>query len=228
MIATVAAHRVASSAVPTIAVGRVEPADARSAIAVAGINCTDAVLIARKVHIALEATPGRGLSCSKSRIARKPSGVAALPSPSMLAAMFMSIEPIAGCSGGTSGKRRRMIGCKARAIRWTSPARSANRITPSHSAMIPISPNAIVTAVFAPSNAPLVTSPSRLFQPPIATASTTNASQIQFSISVSTRSLRVSAPSPFSRQASARFLPGALCPRLRSGASASVRARPLS
>src|SRR2546423_14724859 len=79
VIATVAAHKVASSAVPTIAVGRVEPAEASNAIAVAGINCTDAVLIARKVHIALDATVGRGFNCSRSRIARRPSGVAAVP-----------------------------------------------------------------------------------------------------------------------------------------------------
>ncbi len=66
------------------------------AIAVVGINWTELVLIARNVHIALVATPGRGLRFSKSRIARKPSGVAALPSPSIFAAMFMTIDPMAG------------------------------------------------------------------------------------------------------------------------------------
>ncbi len=81
---------------PTITVGRADPAAARIAIAVAGINCTELVLIAKNVHIAFEATPGRGFNDSKSRIARSPSGVAALPSPSMFAAMFISIEPIAG------------------------------------------------------------------------------------------------------------------------------------
>ena len=96
MIATLAAHKVARSAVPTIAVGLVDPDAARIAIAVAGINCTELVLIARKVHIAFVATPGRGLSASKSRIARRPSGVAALPRPSMLADIFINIEPIAG------------------------------------------------------------------------------------------------------------------------------------
>src|SRR5207249_7924732 len=116
MIATLAAHRVASSAVPTIAVGLVEPDATRIAIAVAGINCTELVLIARNVHIAFVATPGRGFNDSRSRIARKPRGVAALPRPSMLAAIFITIDPIAGCSGGTSGKRRRMIGRRPRAI----------------------------------------------------------------------------------------------------------------
>ncbi len=66
------------------------------AIAVVGMSWTELVLIARKVHIAFVAVPGCGLSLSRSRIARNPSGVAALPSPSMFAAMFMSIEPIAG------------------------------------------------------------------------------------------------------------------------------------
>src|SRR3954463_15211112 len=107
-MATVAAHSVANKAVPTIAVGLVEPDAARIAIAVAGTSCTELVLIARNVHIAFEATPGRGLSVSRSRIARNPRGVAALPRPSMFAAMFMSIEPIAGWSWGTSGNNRCM------------------------------------------------------------------------------------------------------------------------
>src|SRR6267378_1446009 len=62
MIAVAAAHRVASNAVPTIAVGRVDPVSTRIAIAVVGINWTDAVLLARNVHIAFVATPGCGLS----------------------------------------------------------------------------------------------------------------------------------------------------------------------
>src|SRR4051812_24733459 len=96
IIATEAAQSVASNAVPTIAVGLVDPDAARMAIAVAGTNCTELVLIARNVHIAFEATPGRGFNVSRSRIARSPSGVAALPRPNMFAAMFINIEPIAG------------------------------------------------------------------------------------------------------------------------------------
>ena len=79
-----------------MAVGRVDPDAARIAIAVAGINCTELVLIARNVHIAFVATPARGLSVSRSRIARKPRGVAAFPRPSMFADMFITIDPIAG------------------------------------------------------------------------------------------------------------------------------------
>src|SRR5206468_11311383 len=99
MIATLAAQSVARSAVPTIAVGLVDPDAARIAIAVAGISCTELVLLARKVHMAFVATPGRGLSASRSRIARSPSGVAALPRPGVFAAMFVSIDPIAARSG---------------------------------------------------------------------------------------------------------------------------------
>ncbi len=94
--ATDAAHKVAMNAVPTIAVGRLEPDAARIAIAVVGISWTELVLMARNVHIALLAMPGVGLSVSKSRMARRPSGVAAFPKPSMLAAMFITIDPIAG------------------------------------------------------------------------------------------------------------------------------------
>src|SRR5436309_14210827 len=127
MIATLAAQNVASSAVPTMAVGRVDPDAARIAIAVAGINCTELVLIARKVHIAFVATLGRGLSVSRSRIARKPSGVAALQRPSIFADMFITIEPIAGCYGGTSGKSRRMIGRSQREISCIKSARYLKR-----------------------------------------------------------------------------------------------------
>src|SRR5436305_632944 len=75
MIAVVAAQRVASKAVPTIAVGRVEPAATRIAIAVVGINWTEAVFMARNVHIAFVARPGWVLSASKSRSGRRPGGV---------------------------------------------------------------------------------------------------------------------------------------------------------
>ena len=97
------AQAVAMSDVPTIADGLTELLAARIAMVVTGTICTELVLMARKVHMALVAVPGRGFSNSKSFMARSPSGVAALPRPSMLAAMFMIIEPIAGCAAGTSG-----------------------------------------------------------------------------------------------------------------------------
>src|SRR5689334_1066974 len=74
----VIAMAVAMSAGITIAVGFFAPLIASRLIAVVGTSWMLAVLIARKVTIALLAVPGRGLSCWSSAIARRPSGVAAL------------------------------------------------------------------------------------------------------------------------------------------------------
>jgi len=54
------------------------------------------VLIARKVHIAFVAVPGCGFRRSSRCMARSPNGVAALLRPSMFAAMFITIAPMAG------------------------------------------------------------------------------------------------------------------------------------
>ena len=170
---------VATSAVPMMAVGWTDPAAARTATALAGMSCTELVLSARKVHIALVAVPGRGFNFSRSCMARSPSGVAALASPSMLAAMFMIIEPMAGCSAGTSGKMRVMRGRSSLAMTWMSPDFSARRMTPSQSAMTPASGRAMVmTAVLHPSKAALVTSFSCPVAPPRRTAARTNPSQM--------------------------------------------------
>ena len=133
--------------------------------------------------MAFVATPGLGFNFSRSCIARNPSGVAAFAKPSILAAMFMTIEPMAGCCGGTSGKSQRMIGCKARASTPTRPDFSAKRIIPSHRAMIPASGRAsVITAVLHASNAAAVTSASCPDTAPSRTAIPTNPSQIQLSI----------------------------------------------
>ena len=174
-----AAQSVARKADGTIAVGFVDFATASRPIAVVGMSWIDAVLIARKVHIALEATPGRGLSFSSRLIARRPSGVAALPRPSMFAAMFMSIAPIAGCSAGTSGKRRTISGRSARARICTKPDRSASRMIPSQIAITPMSGSAIfITAIFAVSKAPVVICGSLPVKPPTSTAIRRKASQM--------------------------------------------------
>ena len=72
---------VATKVVAIIDVGSFAPAATKKAIPVAGINCTLEVLIAKKVHIALVATPGKGFNVSNSVIAFNPIGVAALLSP---------------------------------------------------------------------------------------------------------------------------------------------------
>ena len=82
--------------VPMIIAGSELPAAALTAIAVAGINVIPAVFIARKVHIAFVAVPFSGFISSSSSIAFKPKGVAAFPSPSILADIFIIIGNVPG------------------------------------------------------------------------------------------------------------------------------------
>ena len=77
--------------------GSVDPAASRtSMVPRGGIKVTLEVLMARKSAIESEATPGRGFKLRSSTIAFSPKGVAALPSPSMLAAMFRIMALMAG------------------------------------------------------------------------------------------------------------------------------------
>jgi len=148
-------------------------------MAVAGMSWMELVLMARYVHMALVAVPGRGLSVSRCRMAFKPSGVAALPRPRMLAAMLSSIAPIAGWSWGTSGKSQTIRGRSRRASAATSPARSASRMMPSQSAMMPTSGSAVrITANSAISKLLSAIAFRLSVQPPMITASTTSPSQM--------------------------------------------------
>src|SRR4029077_13082162 len=115
------AKKVAIKVDPTIPVGFFEPLMARILMAVAGTSWMELVLIARKVHIAFVATPCLVFSSFSWLMARRPSGVAALLTPSMLAAMFMTMEPIAGWSGGTSANSRDRTGRMNRAMCWIRP-----------------------------------------------------------------------------------------------------------
>ena len=90
-------------------------------------------------------------SCSCS-IAFRPNGVAALSSPSMLAAMFMKILPVTGCPFGMSGNRRVKTGLRMRAKTLTTPPCSPIFIMPSHKAKTPVRPNEISNAVFDDEN----------------------------------------------------------------------------
>ena len=85
-------------------------------------------------------------------MAFSPSGVAALSRPSMLAAMFMKMLPVAGCPFGMSGNSFVNTGDSTRASRLTTPPRSPIFITPSHRASMPVRPSEISKAVFAVSN----------------------------------------------------------------------------
>ncbi len=92
------------------------------------------------------------LSCCNCSIAFSPSGVAALSSPSMFAATFMKMLPVAGCPLGMSGKSLVNTGDKIRASMLTTPPRSPIFIMPSHRASIPVRPSEISKAVFEVSN----------------------------------------------------------------------------
>ena len=85
--------------------------------------------------------------CS-SCMAFRPMGVAALSRPSMLAEMFMKMEPSAGCPLGISGKRRVNTGLRKRASRLINPLSSPTFISPIHKVSVPVSPRHISKASF--------------------------------------------------------------------------------
>ena len=178
-IPAIVEQHVAKNAVPIIAVGFFDPAAARIATVVAGMSWIELVLMARKVHIAFEAVPGRAFSFSKSCMARSPRGVAALLRPSILAARFMTMEPIAGWLAGTSGKSHFRRGRRARARRFTRPDFSAIFRSPSQRAITPASGKAIfITAVLQDSKAAFVTPCKFPVKPPRMTEMTTSPSQM--------------------------------------------------
>ena len=157
MTADTVPTKVATSPGAMIAVGLTEPAAARTPIIVDGISCTPEVVMAMNVTIGLLAVSLSPFSSCSSSIALIPNGVAALFSPSMLAAIATTMAPEAGWPGGTSGNIQRSNGRSARPSVVTSPAASAMRMIPSQSVMTPTRPIEISTAVDAESTAALVT-----------------------------------------------------------------------
>ena len=105
-IATTVAVKVENKVGAMMPKGSTEPAEARTPITPVGKMLRPEVLIAKNSTMAFVATPGRRLRRLSSCIALMPKGVAALVRPIMFAAMFMIIAPMAGWSGGTSGKSR--------------------------------------------------------------------------------------------------------------------------
>lgn len=126
---------VAIKVVGKIAAGSALPLSARRPMIPVGNSARPLVLMARKSTIALVAVPFSALRVFNSFIALSPKGVAAFPRPRALAAMFMTIAPIAGWSGGTSGKRRTSTGRISRAMKRKPPASSTTFISPRKSAM---------------------------------------------------------------------------------------------
>ena len=93
-----------------------------------------------------------GFNFCSSSMALMPMGVAALSSPSILAARFMVTAPWAGWLAGTSGIILANSGCSPLANTCTSPAFSAKRKKPIHRLMTPIRPKAIFAASSALEN----------------------------------------------------------------------------
>ena len=92
-----------------------------------GINISPDVLITRNIIMGL---------------------LAALSSPSMLADMFIKIDPITGCPFGISGNKRQKTGLSQRANALISPLFSPIFMTPSQSESTPVSPSETSKAVF--------------------------------------------------------------------------------
>ena len=104
---------------------------------VTGSSVSDDALSTRNRICALVAVVGSGLSFCSSCMALRPIGVAALSSPSALAAKFSVIRPSAGWPLGTPGISLANSGASARASAVTMPAFSAMRKKPSHSVSVP-------------------------------------------------------------------------------------------
>src|SRR5581483_1752803 len=185
MIPTIRLTNVARNVGIIMSVGFAEPSVSRIAMTVAGTSVSAVVLIVRNMHIAFVAVPATGFNLFSSSIALRPSGVAAFESPRKFAVMFITMAPIAGWSGGTSGNTRTITGFTIFDKSRTSPAASAIFIIPSQSAITPMSPIASSTAVFAifkiPSSATLArmrkwTVGGRNFRfPPLAKVAVSNA-----------------------------------------------------
>ena len=104
---------------------------------VTGSSVSDDALSTKNRICALVAVSGCGFSSCSARMAFRPMGVAALSSPSALAAKFSVIRPRAGWPRGTPGMSRVNSGASQRARAFTMPAFSAMRKKPSHSVSVP-------------------------------------------------------------------------------------------
>ena len=119
-----------------ISVGFAEPYESLIAIIVVGKTVTPAVFKTKNVIIAVDAVSLLVLIFCNSLIAFSPKGVAALPKPNILAAIFEDIYPNALLFLGTEGNKRFKIGSKKFANLDKTPASSAIFIIPVQSTMV--------------------------------------------------------------------------------------------
>ena len=135
-------QHVANRVVGRMPAGSTDPAAARSAITPVGNKVTLEVLMAKKSTMGSVAVPGWELSLSSSCMARIPKGVAAFPRPRAFEDRFSIMAPMAGCSGGTPGKRRTISGRIRRATSVNMPPASATFMSPRNRVITPIRPRA--------------------------------------------------------------------------------------
>jgi len=133
-------------------VGCAAPICARYTMILIGMMIRPEVLITKNIIIGLEAVSFFGFSSCSSFIAFSPNGVAALSRPSILADIFMKMDPNTGCPLGISGNSRQSTGLRKRASALINPLFSPIFMMPSQRASTPVSPRDISKAVFEESN----------------------------------------------------------------------------
>ena len=143
---------VASSMGTKISVGCAAPICARYTMMLTGMRVSPLVFSTRNIIIGLVAVSFLVLSSCNCSMALSPSGVAALSSPRILAAMFMKILPVTGCPFGMSGNSLQNTGLSTLASMFTTPPFSPIFIIPSHNESTPVSPSEISNAVFDEAN----------------------------------------------------------------------------
>ena len=152
MIPTTVEKNVASRMGIKMSVGCAAPICARYTMMLTGISVRPLVFSTRNIIIGLEAVSFFGFSSCICSMAFSPKGVAALSSPSMLAAIFMKILPVTGWPLGISGNSLVNTGDNRRANTLTTPPFSPTFITPIQSDNTPVRPNEISNAVFDDEN----------------------------------------------------------------------------
>ena len=135
-----------------MSVGWAAPSCALYTIMLTGMSVSPEVLSTRNMIIGFDAVSFLLFNSCICSIAFRPRGVAALSSPSMLAAMFMKMLPVTGCPFGMSGKSLVNTGLSRRASTLTTPPFSPIFITPNQSDRTPVNPKEISKAVFDDEN----------------------------------------------------------------------------
>ena len=147
-IPAIVEKKVASRIGMKMSVGWAAPICARYTMILTGISVSPLVFSTRNIIIGFDAVSFFWFSSCICSMAFSPNGVAALSSPSILAAMFMKIEPVTGWPLGMSGNSLQNTGDNSFASTLTTPPFSPTFITPSHNDRTPVKPREISNAVF--------------------------------------------------------------------------------